>query len=45
MHNLGIPANPKQTIPDKENPVKAVTRFFNEKLETLTKKVSAKREF
>ena len=37
MHNLGIPANPKQTIPDKENPVEAVTRFFNEKLETLDK--------
>ncbi len=37
MHNLGIPANPKQTIPDKENPVAAVTRFFNDKLETLDK--------
>ena len=37
MHNLGIPANPKQTIPDKENPVETVTRFFNEKLETLDK--------
>jgi len=37
MHNLGIPANPKQTIPVEENPVVAVTRFLSDKLEMLDK--------
>ena len=37
MHNLGIPANPNQTIPVEENPVVAVTRFLSDKLEMLDK--------
>ena len=38
MHNLGIPADPKETIPAEDNPVAAVTRFLSEKIEILDKK-------
>ena len=38
MHNLGIPANPKQTIPAEENAVAVVSRFLTEKIEILDKK-------